>query len=147
MEVNNNLQEEAANSENAEIVSRPGELDQKIKQAILTQNIFWYVVRRAEERGMKVNSARTGMLYVSDSFNYSTSAYILDRDGNKIESGSKLKVLGFHFSSRPTVEAHVEVIKRHFRARYWVLHHLCHNSFSTEDLVKVYSTIRSQASR
>ena len=78
---------------------------------------------------------------VSDSLNYRTSAYILDRDGVRIESGDKMKILGFHFSSRPTVDAHIEVLKRRFRQRYWTLRHLKHNGFAEKDLVTVYTTM------
>ena len=37
--------------------------------------------------------------------------------------------------------AHLEVLKRRFRERYWTLRHLKHNGFSETDLVKVYTAV------
>ena len=39
------------------------------------------------------------------------------------------------------VSAHLEVVKRRFRERYWTLRHLKHNGFSNDDLVKVYVAV------
>ena len=138
--MDDNLQEEAVNMENA-VRSTVGGVPWKIKHAIPTQNVFRHVVRRAQERGMKVNTAKTGMVYISDSLNARTGAFILDSEGGRIESGPGLKVLGWHFSDRPTADAQIEVLKRRFRERYWVLRHLKHNCFNTEDLIKVYKTM------
>ena len=52
-----------------------------------------------------------------------------------------MKVLGWHFSSSPNATAYIEVLKRRFRERYCVLRHLKRNLFSTEDLIKVYTSI------
>ena len=53
--VDDNLQEEGINFENADHEERDG-------QAIPSQNLFGYVVRRAEERGMKVNTKKTPLI-------------------------------------------------------------------------------------
>ena len=90
---------------------------------------------------MKVNTSKTNMICISDSLNTKSGAFINDRDGHRIESGDHLKVLGWHFSPKPTVNAHLEVLKRRFRERYWTLRHLKHNGFSNEDLIKVYTTV------
>ena len=82
------------------------------KHAIATQNVFRHIVHRAEAKRMKVNTAKTAMICISDSLNFKTNTYIEDKDGNRIESGEKLKMLGWHFSSKTTVEAHIEVLKR-----------------------------------
>ena len=138
--VDDNVQEEAVNFENAaQIISQGAAL--KEKHAIPSQNVFRHVIRRAEERGMKVNTSKTGLLCISDSLNFKTRAFIVDSGGNRIDSGDKLKVLGWHFSDKPNVDAHVAVLKRRFRERYWVLRHLKHNGFSELDLLRVYSTM------
>ena len=90
---------------------------------------------------MKVNTKKTNLICISDSLNYKTCAYIEDRDGVQIESGERLKLLGWHFSSRPNVDAYLEVMKRRFRERYWVLRHLKHNGFSTTELPTVYASV------
>ena len=52
-----------------------------------------------------------------------------------------MKMLGFHFSDKPSVRKHVDVVKKRFRARYWILVHLRKAGFNTEELVRVYKTI------
>ena len=135
--VDDNLGEECVNFENALVVDVLG-VNHKIKQAIGTQNFFRHVVRRAENKGMKVNTSKTAMVCISASQNFVTSSFFLDVNGQRIDSGDKLKMLGWHFSSRPTVDAYLEVMKRRFRQRYWVLRHLKHNGFEEKDLVTVY---------
>ena len=52
-----------------------------------------------------------------------------------------MKVLGFLFSSDADMSAHIEDIKRKFRARIWSLRHLGHVGFSESDLLKVYKSV------
>ena len=69
-------------------------------------------------------------------------SFILDKDNIRIDSSDHLKVLRWHFSPRPTVAAHLEIVKRRFRERYWTLRHLRHNGFTEDDLVKVYKAMQ-----
>ena len=66
--VGNNLLEEKVNLENAPVMGG----NCKLKHVIPTQNVFRYVVRRALERSMKVNTSKTNMFCVSDSQSFST---------------------------------------------------------------------------
>ena len=52
-----------------------------------------------------------------------------------------MKVLGFTFSRRPTVNVHVQALKKRMRKRYWILIHLRSFGFNEEELCKVYRTI------
>ena len=52
-----------------------------------------------------------------------------------------MKILGFHFTDRPTVDAHILAVKRRFRQKYWTLIHLKKYGFSEEELATVYKTI------
>ena len=76
----------------------PGGREKK-KHDIQTRNVFRRVVRRAESRGMVVNKGKTHILCVSDALNYKAAVFIEDSDGNWVESGEKLKVLGFLLDS------------------------------------------------
>ena len=113
----------------------------KTKHAVPSQNVFRHVVRKATARGMKVNSDKTALLCISDSLATTSAAYINDSDGNKLSTGDGLKMLGFHFDSRPTVSRHLEVLKRRFRQRTWVINHLKHAGFNSDELAKVYRTM------
>ena len=113
----------------------------RIKHAVQAQNVFRHVVRGAEEIGMVVNAKKTAMLCVSDSLSYKADAYMLDDDQQRIGCQDRLKALGFYFSSRPTMDEHINAIARKFRSRYWTLRNLKNSGFSTEELVTVYKTM------
>ena len=110
------------------------------KHAVHSQNLFRHVVRRAEDKGMVVNTAKTQLLLVSDS-QLEDRAIIFDAGGVELESADTMKILGFYFSSKPTVQAHVDVIRRRFRQRYWILLHLKRFGFDQEELAQVYRTV------
>lgn len=138
--VDDNIQEERINVENApRSITQSEEI--RTKHAVCTQNVFRHVIQEAERKGMKVNASKATMICVSDSLTFKAACYIEDRDGVRVQSGPKMKVLGFHFWERPTVAAYIAVLTRRFRERYWTLRHLKHNGFSTEDLVRVYTSI------
>ena len=66
------------------------------------------------------------------------TSYIRLLDGSKVSSQSELEQLGFTFSSRPTVDLHLEKTAKKFRSRLWFLRHLKKAGVSTEDLLHVY---------
>ena len=114
------------------------------KHAIQSQNLFRQVVGKAEWKGMKVNTAKTNMLCVSDALTFVPGSYISTSEDIKIASGGredKMKLLGFHISNRPGVSAHVFALKRRLRQRFWVLIHLRSFGFTESELVQVYKTV------
>ena len=113
----------------------------KDKHDIPSQNLFRRVVGKAEARGMVVNKKKTKVLCISDSQTYKAKAHILDPDGNRLESGDHLKVLGFHMDSRPSVHAHVQALRIRMRDTMWVLRHLKIAGFSEPELATVYRTV------
>ena len=50
-------------------------------------------------------------------------------------------MLGFHFGPRPTVSRHLEVLRRRFRQRAWVLNHLKQVGFNRDELAWVYRSM------
>ena len=112
----------------------------KFAHSCRTQNLFRQIARVATIKGMKVNSLKTLLLCISDSRTYEAGAYIIDEEGNTIESGKEMKVLGLHFCAKPDVSAQVDSICRKFRSRIWYLRHLHHNGFSEQELLRVYKT-------
>ena len=113
----------------------------KEKQAISSQNAFRSISCNAVAIGMKVNAGKTNVLCISDALSYTPLTHIVDSSGQRIESKDGLKVLGFHFSSKPTVELHViETIKK-MRQRSWFLRNLARVGFSKDELVRVYESV------
>ena len=50
-----------------------------------------------------------------------------------------MKILGFSFDSRPTVERHTEELRKKFRKRLWLLRNLKYARADAKDLVDCYS--------
>ena len=113
----------------------------KDKHDLQAQNMFRRIVARAESRGMVVNKQKTKILCISDANTYQASCHLMDPEGNKLDSGPDMKILGFHFGSRPTMHAHVRALESRMRETSWVLRHLKHSGFTEEELVRVYKTV------
>ena len=113
----------------------------KDKHDLIGQNMFRRVVSKAESRGMRVNNKKTKILCVSDALNYLPQAHMIDADGNRLESSDKMKILGFHMSSKPTVHAHVAALQSRMRETVWILRHLGHSGFRQDELVTVYKSV------
>ena len=105
------------------------------------QNLFRYIVCRAEHCGMRVNAAKTHAMVVAETKSYIPTAHFFDSHGNKVSTKSNMKILGMHFSSDPDMSAQVESIRLKFRSRMWVLRHLGHHGFDAGDLLQVYKAM------
>ena len=90
---------------------------------------------------MVVNKGKTKILCISDAQTYKARANLLDADGNRLESGGHMKVLGFHMDSRPSVHAHVQALRVRMRDTMWVLRHLKRAGFTEGELATVYRTV------
>ena len=93
---------------------------------------------------MVVNTNKTKLLVISDALSFNAEAFIEDADGNELTTGESLKILGFYFSGRPNVAAHVDALRRRFCQRYWILIHLQEYGFSEQELAKVYRTMSAR---
>ena len=121
----------------------PGSPPTKTRLACSTQNAFRMMTGNAGAKGMVVNTSKTNMLCVSDALNYRPNSYFDDGGGDRVESTGSMKVLGFHFSDRPTVQLHVDETVKKIRRKYYSLRHLARYGMSQSELVEVYkSTIR-----
>ena len=58
----------------------------KSKQAVISQNTFIRVLKKAEGRGMKVNTQKTNLLCISDTQSFRADGYIIGEDGVEILS-------------------------------------------------------------
>lgn len=92
----------------------------KVARAIRTQNLFTQISRVARNMGMKVNSAKTLLMCISDSKTYTAGAFFEDEDGVRVDSTDNMKILGVHFSSRPDVSAQVEAVCKKVRSMIWI---------------------------
>ena len=88
------------------------------KHAVPCQNLFCKITSKAESCGMKVNSSKTAMMCINVATIYCASAHISTNEGERVQSGDSLKVLGFNLLSKSDVHAHVDSLKKRFRKKY-----------------------------
>ena len=62
-----------------------------------SQDLFTHIVASAEEKGMVVNAAKTGLLCVSGATSFEARAHLDGGNEDQVDSSEKLKVLGFFF--------------------------------------------------
>ena len=74
-----------------------------------TQEAFSTISTNATKKGLRINYQKTQVLSVSSAY-YDTCAIITDNQGNKIKSGNSLKMLGFNFSSSPTIQPQLDYL-------------------------------------
>lgn len=82
---------------------------------------------------MKVNKSKTNVLCVFDALSYSLMTYTFDSQGEQIDSSDTLKLLGFNFSDRPTVQLHVNVTIQKIRQRSWFLRNFGGKGFNNKE--------------
>ena len=94
----------------------------------------------AANLGLRVNAKKTQMVCVAGQNTSRISTFIRDADsGSKVLSGDEMKILGFHFSSKPTVDLHVEYMIKKIRKRLWLLRNLKRAKASSSDLTNCYT--------
>ena len=141
--IDDNLICEKVNFGNSPLIPppSPGEIPTKMKQALPSQNAYRSITNNAEKIGMVVNNSKTVLLCISDALNYKPGTFIVDNNGKRIDCVDKMKLLGFTFSSKPTVSAHVETVTKRMRQKYWSLRHLRGIGFNSQELVEVYKSV------
>ena len=86
------------------------------------QAAFNTISSRAERKGLKINDEKTQILSVSSAL-YDTKATLKGKNGVELYSDKTLKMLGFVFSAKPTVEAQLEHLMQKFNKRFFLLLH------------------------
>jgi len=100
--------------------------------------------RETSSLGMSLNATKTVLMPFSDSRVFDEKFVLKDVNGDHIEEKATVKILGFTFGKRPTVQYHVEEIRKKCYKRIWMLRHLKRNGVTKPHLVKIYiSMLRS----
>ena len=89
---------------------------------------------------MKVNADKTQLICISSNPHSDIRSYIR-HDGKEMQSVNELKILGFWFSNKPTVELHIRKLEEKFRSRLWTLRKLKKNGMDNTDLLTVFKTV------
>ena len=109
----------------------------KTVHAYHCEDSFNGIKKNADAIGMVINNAKTQLICVSANSGCDIKSYI-NADGQRIDSVSELKVLGFVFDERPTVDAHVNYSINKFNKAIWALRHLKRANINTNVLLEVY---------
>ena len=92
---------------------------------------------RSTAFGMKINAKKTQLLVVSPPNECITSAAF--QTGNEaIKSCDRMKLVGFHFHSKPDAGAHVAELRVKFRKKIWMLYHLREFGVRGRNLYRLY---------
>ena len=111
-------------------------------RAKLSEKFFDTVTKNAKMIGMAVNTKKTQMICVNAAVDSVPKTYMKTSEGERIESDqNRLKVLGFYFSSSPTIHEHVDVLKSKYRTRAWVIRHMKKAGADKTDLVQLYKAL------
>ena len=104
------------------------------------QHIFETVSENATQIGTVVNPSKTHLLCIAPVSSAEVSSYIETNEG-RIPSAPAMTLLGFSFSNRPTMAAHVELIKKKVNCRIWLLRHLKQAGISPLEIAKIYCSV------
>ena len=97
------------------------------------------ITTNAAKLGLKVNAKKTQRVCVSSSISNDISTFIRDSGtNNRVQSGTKMKILGFHFSDKPTVQEYVSVMEQKIKQRLWLLRNLRNAKATKKDLLDSY---------
>lgn len=109
-----------------------------------SEKLFTTVERAEEEKKVRVIAAKTQMICINASSDDVRS--YMNINGKRVLSGDKLKILGFTFGRRPTVQAHVNALLARLRRRLWLISNLNFSGMKAKGLLHIYySLVRSVA--
>ena len=107
------------------------------------KEVFEDVGNISREIGMVINPVKTQLLSISPGTECVTKSYF-DAGDTRINSGTSVKILGFWFSEKPTVQLHVGKLLSRARIRLHSLRRLKRGGLPSHDLLGIYkSMVRS----
>ena len=109
----------------------------KTMRARQCEKKFNIISENAKRIGMQINAIKTQLLSIHDNRNANMKTFI-DTEEGRIEDGNEMKILGFIFGQRPSVDYHVNYLANKFNNSIWSLIHLKRAKIDNCILIKVY---------
>ena len=100
-----------------------------------TQNVLEHVAKQADQMGMAINAAKTGLMLVSAATSFQARTRVT-LNNETIVGQDSLKVLGVTLTSDLSFQAHVEKIAAKTRSKAWALAKLRRKGLSEEKLLR-----------
>ena len=105
-----------------------------------SEAMFRHISLNAQNQGLRVNPQKTALMAVSGAVSYEARAHIYDQSNVRIDSTDTLKTLGFVFNKYGDIADQVDKLCKRFRSRTWALRDLRKAGFTTDELIRVYTT-------
>lgn len=108
-----------------------------------SEELFEELKLTSDRIKMKINQRKTQMLCISASIHDNIYSYIrpvVDGKKEETKSAETLKIIGFNFSTSPTVSLHVEIMRGKFRSSLWSLRQLKRSGMKPTDMLNVYKS-------
>ena len=112
-----------------------------LTRALQSERFYRTVEGNATSIGMSVNANKTQLICISPALYSNNNTFVKLHETEIITSQSELKILGFHFGTRPDIIEQIKKISLKFRKRVWVLRHLKKANIPTTDLIKLYQSL------
>ena len=104
------------------------------------EEMFDVIEKNGKKVGMVINPAKTQLLCLSANNNARVTSFA-SINGKRLESGEKLKVLGFMFGETPSVKYHIQNLIKKFHKSIWSISHLKKARLEDWTLVQVYTSM------
>lgn len=105
-----------------------------------TQNHLQHVAARAKERGISINSEKTGLMLVSAATSFQAKVRLC-LDQQTVHGSGSLKILGVTLASDLSFQEHIEKISTKMRSKTWALAKLRRKGLSEEKLLRAYKSL------
>ena len=105
-----------------------------------TQSHLEHVASRAEERGMAINTEKTGLMLVSAATSFQAKV-TLELSGKMVHGSNSLKILGVTIASDLSFQEHIENISSKMRSKTWALSKLRKKGLTEEKLLRAYKCL------
>ena len=112
----------------------------KETEAPIAQKMLEHLTRRASERGMVVNDAKTAVMCVSAAASFDPRVKLTERN-EPIKEARSMKFLGITLDQDCTFDTHVQNLRSSVRRRSWTLTKFKRRSMNTDQLKTVYSSM------
>ena len=117
------------------------QLEKKTIHARKCEEYFETIDVNARSIGMKINSEKTQLLCINDNNICDTECFTQVDPDTRIMSTDSMKILGFVFSNKPNVTAHIEYIINKFNKAVWSINHIKRAGIKNDVIVTVYCTM------
>ena len=137
--VDDNVNTSVINMRKAKLLVEEGVFFKDVRDRT-TERLLQHVSKKAEEKGMIINSKKTSLMCVSASTSFEPRVRV-DLNNETITGSDSLRILGVTLSSDCSYRPHIENIKNKLRSKTWALSKLRRRGLQEDHLIKAYKSL------